>query len=471
MPKLNAIACVLGLIGCFTLPLTVCAQSSSEGYKDSVLTLAATPDTIKKGMGVDGYSAAVSAWSWGYPLVRMEQVAREYSDVPSPKPATSYRAPLNQIGWARDLATPAAKDMPTANNDTLYMSSVVQLDEPYVLTVPDTQDRYYVVDVFNMWQELQHYIGRRETGTKAGKFVFVPPGWTGELPKDATPLKVSTKKIWLWGRLRVSPGEDMAIIHALQDEFKLQSLSGKVYHDTLPPMPDVKNDGLDFLRQLSFALKTNPVEPQDKGLFGQFSRIGLTEEGFNTDKVAPAIIDGVKRGLQDAPSVAISTLVSTSEVRSGWSYVRGLDAFGFNYPLRSLVAGPYLGGQGEKEAVYPIRYSDSTNAPLDGKNTYTLRLPTQPPVNAFWSITLYDAKTKMLVDNELNRYKIGDDTPGLVKDKDGGITITIAHKKPADANANWLPASENGFYLLFRMYQPTDAVMSGNWKLPEVTKN
>ena len=118
----------------------------------------------------------------------MERVAREYTDVPSPKPVTSYRAPLNQIGWAQELATPAAKDMPTANNDTYYLSAIVTLDEPYIVTVPDTNDRYYVIDVFNMWQELEHYIGRRATGTKAGQFAIVPPGWSGQLPPDVKSL-------------------------------------------------------------------------------------------------------------------------------------------------------------------------------------------------------------------------------------------------------------------------------------------
>lgn len=469
MKKLNLIAQAILFSG--TLSLAASVMADSGVYQDPVLSLQGTPDVIKKGMDVDGYSSAVAAWNWGYPIVRMEQVAREYTDVPSPKPATSYRAPLNQIGWATELATPAAKDMPTANNDTLYMSSVIQLDEPYVLTVPDVHDRYYVVDVFNMWQELEHYIGRRTTGTKAGKFVFVPPGWTGKLPADATALHVSTNKIWLWGRMRVSQGENMAPIHALQKEFKLQSLSGKVYHDTLPPMPALENDGLDYLRQLAFAMQSNPVKPQDKGLVGQFSRIGLTEKGFDPQHIAQPILDGAKRGLQDAPNVAVSTLVSTSEVRDGWSYVRGLDDFGYNYPLRSLVAGPYLGGQGEKEAVYPIRYNDKDGKPLSGSNSYTINLDTQPPVNAFWSITMYDADTKMLVDNPLNRYKVGSDTQGLVKGKDGSMKIVISHEKPADAGANWLPAPEHNFYLLFRMYQPKDAVMDGSWKMPEVIKS
>jgi hypothetical protein len=171
------------------------------------LTTPASPEVIAKGLEADGYALGVSAYTWGYPLVRMERLAREYTDVPSPKPATSYRAPLNEIGWAVELATPAAKDMPTANNDTFYMSAVVVLDEPFVLSVPDTGDRYYVINTFNMYQELEHYIGRRTTGTKAARYVLVPPGWKGPVPNDAKRLDISTNKVWLWGRLRIAQGE------------------------------------------------------------------------------------------------------------------------------------------------------------------------------------------------------------------------------------------------------------------------
>lgn len=115
--------------------------------------------------------------------------------------------------------------MPTANNDTYYMSAVVQLDEPFILSVPDTRDRYYVVNVFNMWQELQHYIGRRVTGTHAGRYAIVPPGWKGKLPTGVKRLDVSTNKIWLWGRRRAVEGEDRASLLELQKQFNLVPLS------------------------------------------------------------------------------------------------------------------------------------------------------------------------------------------------------------------------------------------------------
>lgn len=139
---------LLSLIG--FLSFRGSAAMCVEQPDDALRTTPASPKVITKGLEADGYQLGLSAYTWGYPLVRMERAVRSYSDVSSGVPATSYREPINKIGWARELATPLAKDMPTANNDTFYMSAVVVLDDPFVLSVPDTADRYYVINVFNM---------------------------------------------------------------------------------------------------------------------------------------------------------------------------------------------------------------------------------------------------------------------------------------------------------------------------------
>ena len=142
--------------------------AAADDYPDAPLTTPVTPQILAQGAEADAYAQGIQAYVWGYPLVRMERIARQYTDVPANNPPTSYRAPLNQIGWARELATAASKDMPTSNNDTFYMSAIVDLTEPYVLSVPDTHDRYYVVDVFDMWQDSSihrtphHRDGRRK---------------------------------------------------------------------------------------------------------------------------------------------------------------------------------------------------------------------------------------------------------------------------------------------------------------------
>ncbi len=161
------------------------------------------------------------------------------------------------------------------------MSAVVDLTEIYVLSVPGTHNRYYAVDVFNMWQELENYVGRRTTGTQAGKFVLVPPGWKGQLPKDAKRLDVTTQKIWLWGRIHVTQGEDVAPILALQKQFSVVLLSGKAHNDEkLPALPQSGDDPLGFFTELASALKDNSVKPADAALFAQIWRIGRTERAF-----------------------------------------------------------------------------------------------------------------------------------------------------------------------------------------------
>lgn len=459
------------ILSCLALSTALNYTVFASEYPDTLLTTPATPEIVSQGLEADGYTLGVMAYNWGYPLVRMERVVREYTSVPDPKPATSYRAQLNQIGWARELATPAAKDMPTANNDTAYMSSVVTLDEPYLFSVPNTGERYYVVNVFNMWQELEHYIGMRTTGTKAGQFALVPPGWEGKLPENVTRLDVKTNKVWLWGRLRISQGEALKPVHQLQDQFTLKPLSGKVGSSDLAKLPSINNDPMGFLEHLAFALKTNKVPAADQALFAQFSRIGLTEDGFSPDALSKETRKGLLRGLKDAPTVAISSFASTASQRQGWDWVTGLDSFGFNYPLRSMIAGPYLGGNGEKEAMYPIRYTDSEGKALSGTNNYVIRFNQAPPVNAFWSLTIYNAEDKMLVENKIDRYKVGSDTEGLSIQKDGSFEIPIQKQQPeGQFAANWLPAPDGNFYVILRLYQPNEAILSGEYVLPQLER-
>ncbi len=438
---------------------------------DTLLTTPVSQEIIAKGLEADGYQLGLSAYSWGYPLVRMERVIRSYSDVSAPVPATSYRAPVNEIGWATELATPDAKDMPTANNDTFYMSAVVVLDEPYVLSVPDTGDRYYVVNVFNMWQELEHYIGKRTTGTRAGRFVLVPPGWAGPVPDDATRLDVTTNKVWLWGRLRIAQGEPVEPVLALQSQFTLLPASGTARSVELPPLPATAGDELGFFRELAFALQSADIRPADEALFAQFVRMGLTRDGFDDSKLSPDMKRGVLRALADGPAMVVSSFASTSSVRSGWNWVTGLDSFGFNYPMRAMVAGPYLGGNGEREAMYPVRYTDSEGNQLNGANRYLVKLSSAPPVDAFWSLTMYNADDKMLVANEIDRFKVGSDTQGLMVAADGSITIPIQTTKPeGEAAANWLPAPEGDFYVILRLYQPSPAILDDEWQLPQLVR-
>lgn len=359
--------------------------------------------------------------------------------------------------------------MPTANGDTLYMSAVVDLQVPYVLEVPDTADRYYVVNVFSMYQELEHYIGRRATGTRSGSYVLAPPGWDGETPAGMVRLDVTTSKAWLWGRMRASETEDLGPIHELQQQFSLSPLSdAPVARAALAPLPDIDGDELGFFEHLAAAMQANPIYPGDAALVAQYERIGLTAAGFDRGQLSDRQRDALTRALADGPAAAQAAFTATAEDRNGWTWVLGMDAFGYNYPRRAVVAGPYPGGNGEREAMYPGGFTDSDGRALTGEHNYRIRFQSTPPVDAFWSLTMYRAADKMLVENPIDRYKIGSDTPGLSTGPDGQLEILVQHERPPAAN--WLPAPAEPFYLILRLYQPTDRVLDGRWPLPTITR-
>ncbi|AZQ60798.1 DUF1254 domain-containing protein [Flammeovirga pectinis] len=444
---------------------------------DPIISVAPNAEIGALGYYYDAKAVGTLAYEFGYSLVRMEQAMREYTSVPNPKPRTSYRAPLNKIGWAKRLPTAADKDMPTANNDTYYMSAVVDLSEPYILETPNTNGRYFVVNVFDMYHNLVEYIGKRNTGTTALKVALIPEGWEGDLPNDIDKkVIVKTDKAWLWGRIHVLEGENIKKLHLLQDQFKLRSLSeSKGYENMnkqteLPEMPVFPtSDSLRFYKYLAFALSQNPTYTEDISLVGQFERIGIKGGKFSTDNLNEHQIKGLKEAAIEAPLAILSSMYSSSVTSNGWNIATKLDNYGYDFPFRSLISGPYLGGQGEKEAMYPIRFIDSDNAPVEGKNSYTITFDEEPPVDSFWSLTLYDATNKLFCDNSLNRYKFSSESKGLKKNKDGSFTIVIQNEEPKNTD-NWLPAPKGGFYLIMRLYQPHQSVIDLEYKLPQLIK-
>ncbi|TLX78250.1 DUF1254 domain-containing protein [Labilibacter sediminis] len=481
----TAVIGVLLFTSCTKKSDTCCKSDKQENklsdlvaqQEDPIISVAPSTEIGAKGDYIDAKAVGTLAYEWGYAMVRMEQAMREYIDVPNPKPATSYRAPLNEIGWAKRLPTAEDTDMPTANNDTYYMSAVVDLTEPYILETPDTDGRYYVVNVFDMYHNLTEYIGKRNTGTKAQKVALIPPGWQGRLPKGISKkVEVKTQKTWLWGRIHVLEGEDVSKVHALQDRFVLKSLSeykGKknvVKSTALPTMPkyDV-SDTLRFYRYLAFAIGQNQILDDDKSLVGQLERIGIKDGKFDEKSLNANRIKGLKEAAVEGPLAILASMYSSSYVNNGWNVALKLDNYGYDFSFRSLIAGPYLGGQGEKEAMYPIRFTDSDNKPVSGVNSYKIHFDKEPPVNSFWSLTLYDATNKLFVDNELNRYKFSSESKALKRNTDGSFDILIQNEKPENTD-NWLPAPKGGFYLILRMYEPHEEVISLKYQFPQLVK-
>ncbi len=434
-----------------------------------------TPITsAKQALENESYILAANAYMWGSTLVRMEQIARQYSDVSEPQVDTSYRGPLNEFGHARRLSTPADTDMPTANRDTLYSSAVLDLSQgPMVLSVPDVNDRYFVINMFDMWHNLFQYVGTRETGQLAKQFLLVPPGWKSDdsTPRELTIVEAPTSKVWLWGRTQVFDDQDYPAAHAVQDQYKLTSLAQyqtgqKPVTQPLPPRAGDENDPLRFFVELGEYLKQNPVDERNKAMLGQFKKIGLTKNGFNDDKLSLDTKKTLIKAIEDGHKMVLAQQANPAnlEFKDGWVYTFALDAFGDDSAMRSLIAHPYLGGQGPQEAIYPMAAMDTKGNPLSGETNYVMHFDKEPPVGAFWSVTVYDAETKMLVDNSINRYNISS-LSDLKKNKDGSFDIQFSSKQPADAQ-NWLPTPEGNFYVLTRLYVPSKQVLNMDWTVP-----
>ncbi|MFD6101449.1 DUF1254 domain-containing protein [Nocardia salmonicida] len=434
---------------------------------------------------------AAHAYIYGFPLVfNLDQVDRYVREGIGANPA----APFNTFSHARTLAGPADTFV-TINNDTLYSMGQVDLSVgPVALHVPDTAGRYYVLQFVDAWTDNFAYVGHRATGTAAGDFLLVPPGWTGQVPDGHTVITFPTTIASIVGRWACTGDADLAAVHALQDATTLTQLDPGARPVGLPAPDSAVDADLLFLEKLRLWSQAFPPAPRDRELQESFAPIGIDREGSSPfvgadPETAAELRAGLRQGATDLDTAL--THGSSPEV-NGWKLT--LHAFDYNLDYfevgalddprfkiadpelriieRAAAAKGGLWGNHAYEAAYIMTYLDERGEQLNGANTYALRLDPTPPVGAFWSITMYSIPDFYLVANPNDRYSIGDRTPGIVYDDDGGLTITIGHTAPSDpkARANWLPAPAGDFRPVLRMYEPDEAVLDQTYVVAAITK-
>ena len=429
---------------------------------------------------------AKEAYVYGFPMVDSYRIQHAYFvDTKNPE----YKAPWNQLRNFARVFTPEDKAVQTPNSDTPYSFLGMDLrTEPIVLTVPVIEkERYFSVQLIDAYTFNFDYIGSRATGNDGGSFVVAGPGWKGEMPKGVKKVFRSETELVL-GAYRTqlfNPG-DIDNVEKVQAGYKVQPLSAFLGQpapkaapaiDFIKPLtPAQEKTSIEFFNIVNFVLQFCPTDPSEKELMARFARIGVgAGRTLDASKLSPELKSAIEQGMADAWAdlARLQKRIDAHEVTSG-------DLFGtreylknnYLYRMAAAVLGIY--GNSKQEAMYPIYAVDSKGQKLDGAHRYAVRFaPGQlPPVNAFWSLTMYDLPASLLVANPINRYLINSPMlPDLKRDADGGLTLLIQNESPgADKEANWLPAPKGPFVMAMRLYWPKPEALEGKWTAPPLER-
>ncbi len=429
---------------------------------------------------------AKEAYIYGFPMVDNYRIQYAYF-VDSKN--REYKAPWNQIRNIPRVFTPDDKAIQTPNSDTPYSFAGLDLRaEPMVLTVPAIEKgRYYSIQLIDAYTHDFDYVGSRATSNEAGSFVVAGPDWKDETPKGVKKVIRSETQFVLAGyRTQLFNPADLDNVKEIQAGYKVQTLSDFLGQpapkaapaiDFMKPLtPAAQKTSLQFFNVLNFILQFAPTVPSEKELMARFATIGVGA-GMTIDesKLVPEVKKAMQQGMADAWAAfgGIEKQLASGKVTSG-------DIFGtreylknnYLYRMAAAVLGIY--GNSKLEAMYPMYFVDETKQKLDGANRYTVRFaPGQlPPVNAFWSMTMYEMPSSLLVANPINRYLLNSPMlPQFKRDADGGLTLLIQNESPGkDQESNWLPAPKGPFVMAMRLYWPKEEATEGKWIAPPARK-
>ncbi|MBZ5602568.1 MAG: DUF1254 domain-containing protein [Acidobacteriia bacterium] len=443
----------------------------------AALASAQTPAEIR--------AIAEKAYTFAYPMVLMEYTRRAAAE------RGGIGGPVGANHFANAPAFPGAqfRQVIRPNADTLYSSAWLDLSkEPLILHVPDTHDRYYLMQFMDAWTETFSIPGKRTTGTGEGYFAIVGPGWKGTLPQRAQRIDSPTNMVWLLGRTQTNGPSDYEFVHAIQRGYTLMPLS--LYPDGpraaparatrpagapsgTPPQIVEKLSMIDFFTTFAQLLAANSPHKGDEPMMAQLAKIGIVP-GKPFD--AAALGSEGAKAVEEGASVSAKRINALDDAvgrpgKTGWGGGGGghVGRYGTDYAQRAAVARIGLGANPPEDAAYMHCRIDSEGRGLDGSNRYRIHFEKTPPVKAFWSLTMY-SDDGYFIANPINRFAIGD-RDKLKFNADGSVDIYIQHDSPgAEKESNWLPAGSAKFNLSLRMYWPGEEVISGKWIPPAVTR-
>lgn len=433
---------------------------------------------------------AEAGYIFGLPIVMNYGVMYEFA---IDKTSNQYKAPFNTINNAANVFTYKDTAVVTPNSDTPYSMFWMDLRaEPLVISVPEVEKaRYYSVQLCDSNTYNFGYIGTRATGIDAGDYMVVAPDWNGSTPPGVKKVfRSSTQQALAIFRTQLFNPSDLDNVKRVQAGYAGQPLSSYLKQPAPAAAPSIAFPKINkelaktnFFEYLDFALQFAPPAPNETEIRAQLASIGVGPGKTFNFKDLPLkqkleIAIGLKQGKNKVDAAVANVGVNVN----GWN-VSGVpgDSAHFNgdWLLRAVAAQAGIYGNSPEEAMYPFTRRDSTGKPIDcSRNAYTLTFPADqlPPVNAFWSVTMYDGKSQLLIKNPIDRYLINSPMlPGMKKNADGSLTIYIQNRSPgSDREANWLPASSDPVYLVMRLYWPKETSPSilppgkGDWKPPAV---
>lgn len=464
------------------LMLAGCTKPDSPDVASS--TSAASPPAVT---AEQARAIAKEAYVYGFPMVDNYRVMYSYF---VDKDDAEYKGGWNEIHNTARVYTPQDTAIQTPNSDTPYSALGADLrTEPLVLTVPPIeQERYYSLQFIDLYTYNIAYAGSRTTGNGGGKFLLAGPNWKGSKPDgvDAV-IQSDTDLALVLYRTQLFGPDDLDNVKKIQAGYQVAPLSVYLNQPPPPAAPPIdfvppltkeqERTSLQFFDLLGFLMRFAPALPAESELRARFASLGVgPDRGFDPEKLDPATRSAVEAGMADAWAEldALKTNeVDTGKVGSAQFFGTAADLNG-NYLYRMAGAALGIYGNTAAEAIYPSFANDSSGAPLTGANEYTVTFPPGqlPPVNAFWSVTMYEMPQSLLVANSINRYLINSPmVPDLSKDPNGGYTILVQHDPPEAAKlANWLPAPEGPFMLVMRLYWPKPDALNGSWKAPAPVK-
>lgn len=456
--------------------MAACGGNSSKTANESTKTLPL--DSIK--------AITHDAYIYGYPMVDNYRVEYEYYVDNAGK---EFKAPWNQIANIARVFTAKDSAVQTANSDTPYSWLGFDLTtEPIVISLPEIEEkRYYDVQFIDSYTYNFAYLGSRTTGNKAGTYMLIGPNWKEEPVTGIDKVIKSETEIGVVVyRTQLFNPADIDNVKSIQAKYKVQSLSAYLGKTPVaattavewmkPLTPEEQKSSLEFFNVMNFVMKFCPTNPSEVALMERFAKIGIgAGKTIDLTTLSPEVKGAMEAGIKEAWDVTFAGLmkkveageVTSANVFGSRSFING------NYLYR--MAGDVLGiyGNSKEEAIYPLYTLDSDKKPLDAatnKYTLTFKEGELPPVNAFWSLTMYTSPQSLMVANPINRYLINSPMlPQLKKDKDGGITIYFQKDSPGkDLESNWLPAPDGPFRVVLREYWPKPEAYDGTWKQPEI---